>query len=125
MGTIIILAILLIIIIAAINSSVKHVKGEGGCCGGESDSPEKVKKQKLKQIVETKRIKIEGMQCDHCRKTVENALNTLSQVNARVNLKKKEAIVHLGTDIPDTELKKAVEEKGYQVIAIEKVSAGN
>ena len=34
MGTVIIIGILAIIVVIAVISSVKHMKGEGGCCGG-------------------------------------------------------------------------------------------
>ena len=125
MGTFVIVAILIVIVVFSLRSYFKHVKGEGGCCGGGDDSAEKVKEQKLKQVVEIKRIKIEGMQCDNCRKNVENGLNALNQVNAKVNLKKKEAVVKLGEKMPDIVLKEAVENRGYQVVAIEKVSTDN
>lgn len=46
---VIIIAILFILVIIGIRSSVKHFKGEGGCCGGGSSV--KVKRKKLKQIV--------------------------------------------------------------------------
>lgn len=125
MGTFIIVVILLVAVIFSVRSSVKHIKGEGGCCSGGSSSSAEVKKQKLKQIVEIKRIEIEGMQCDNCRKNVEDGLNALRQVNAKVNLKKKEAVVKLGEKIPDTVLKEAVENRGYQVIVIEEVFGKN
>lgn len=125
MSTFIIVVILLVIIVFSLRSSVKHMKGEGGCCGGGSGSSSKVKKQKLDRVVEVKRMKIEGMKCDNCRKNVEDGLNTMSQVNAKVNLKKKEAVVKLGEQISDDILKKAVEDRGYRVIAIEKVAADN
>ncbi len=120
MGTAVIVAILIIIILISVQSSMKHMKGEGGCCGGEADSL-KVKRQKLKQVVETKRICIEGMKCDNCRKNVENGLNSLNQVNARVNRKKKEALVQLGEKIPEETLKSTIENMGYRVISIEEV----
>ena len=34
MGTAIIIGILAVIVVIAVISSVKHMKGEGGCCGG-------------------------------------------------------------------------------------------
>ena len=38
MGTAIIIGILAIIVVIAVISSVKHMKGEGGCCGGGGDT---------------------------------------------------------------------------------------
>ena len=34
MGTIIIVAILAVVAVVAARSGMKHMKGEGGCCGG-------------------------------------------------------------------------------------------
>jgi copper chaperone len=47
------------------------------------------KKKKLKNIIGQKRVQIEGMTCEHCKNRVENALNRLEGVSAKVNLKKK------------------------------------
>ena len=120
MGTYIILAVLVVIIIFAVRSSAKHMKGQGGCCGG-GDVPAKVKKQKLDQVAAVKKMHIEGMKCDNCRKNVENVLNSLSKVNAKVNLKAKEAVIKLGVMVSDETLKAVVEGAGYQVTSIERI----
>ena len=44
MGTAIIIGILAIIVVIAVISSVKHMKGEGGCCGGGGDTVAEEKK---------------------------------------------------------------------------------
>ena len=49
MSDVIIIFIMVILIIVGIRSTVKHFKGEGGCCGGGSSV--KVKRKKLKQVV--------------------------------------------------------------------------
>ena len=116
MGTVIVVIVLIVIVLFAMRGSFKHMKGEGGCCGG--SAPKKVKKQKLTQVAETKTMKIEGMTCDNCRKRVENALNSLTGVNASVNLSRKEAVVKMEKALSDEILKKAVEELGYQVKTI-------
>lgn len=119
MGTQIVIGVLIVVVFIALSSSVKHFKGEGGCCGG--GAAPKVKKQRLHQVVRTKRIQVEGMHCDNCRKNVENGLNSLDQVNARVSLKEKTAIVKLGEEIPDDVLVAAIENLGYRVAGIENV----
>lgn len=119
-GTLIVLGVLLLVVAAAVMSSVKHFKGEGGCCGGGSKVP-KPRKQKLKQVVSSRKIYIEGMHCENCCKNVENALNALEQVNAKVNLQEKTAAVRLGVDISDEELKATVESLGYHVTGIENI----
>lgn len=117
MGTIIIIAVLVLMIAYALRGSLKHFKGQGGCCGGGEPAP-KVKKQKLAQTAAVKKMVIEGMTCEHCKQRVENSLNALNQVNATVHLGKKEAVVKLGMAVSDEVLKEAVEKAGYQVVSI-------
>ena len=117
MSTIIIIAVLIVIVAAAVISSKKHFKGEGGCCGGGGDV--KIKPKHLDTIVATKKLQIEGMSCVNCQNRIENALNGMAQVNAKASFKKGEAIVKLGADIPEDELREAVEKLGYKVTSIE------
>lgn len=66
-----------------------------------------------------KNIIIEGMSCTHCQGKVEKALNNLSGVEAKVDLKKKMATVKMDTDISDDTLKGAVQDAGFSVVSIE------
>ena len=70
------------------------------------------KKKKLKNIIGQKRVQIEGMTCEHCKNRVENALNRLEGVSAKVNLKKKTAVVSMEKEVEDMQLQKAVEQAG-------------
>lgn len=66
-----------------------------------------------------KQINIEGMSCGHCVKHVEEALREVNGVaEVAVDLKAKNAIVTLGRDVADSELKNAVEEAGYDVVSV-------
>ena len=71
------------------------------------------KEESMKKV-----MKIEGMSCDHCRKRVEEALNKLEGVQAKVDLEAGQALVE-GENLDDEALKKAVEEAGYEVSGIE------
>ena len=113
----VIAGILIILIIIGIRSSVKHFKGEGGCCGGGSSV--KVKRKKLKQVVKERTVIIEGMTCEHCKARVESRLNSLDGVSAKVNLKRKTAVVSMEKDVQDEVIKKAIENAGYEVVEIE------
>ena len=62
------------------------------------------------------KLVIEGMMCAHCQARVEQALNALPGVAARVDLQAKTATVTGTAD--DAALKKAVEDAGYQVVSI-------
>ncbi len=65
----------------------------------------------------TKTMKIEGMMCPHCEATVKKTLEALPQVDeAKVSHTDGEAVLTLNSDIPDSQLKKAVEEQGYKVL---------
>lgn len=64
-------------------------------------------------------IKIEGMSCGHCQAKVESALNAISGVEAKVDLKKKAATVSLTSDINDSVFKNAIADAGFEVVSIE------
>lgn len=64
-------------------------------------------------------IKIEGMSCGHCQAKVEKVLNALDGVEAKVDLKKKAAVVNLTSEIADSALKDVITEAGYEVVSIE------
>ena len=64
-------------------------------------------------------IKIEGMSCGHCQARVEKALNAIDGVEAKVDLKKKAAIVNLKSDVSDDVFKNAINEAGYEFISVE------
>jgi copper chaperone CopZ len=64
-------------------------------------------------------IKIEGMSCGHCQARVEKALNGIEGVDAKVDLKKKAAVVNLKSEVSDEILSHTVTEAGYEVVSIE------
>lgn len=65
-----------------------------------------------------KKMVIEGMSCGHCQKRVEDALNKIDGVMAAVNLEQKTAKVTLTKEVPESALKSAVEDAGYEVVSI-------
>ena len=67
-----------------------------------------------------KRIKIEGMMCDHCVNAVSKALKGIegiSEVNVR--LEDKEAVVQ--GKASEEILKETIEKEGYTVLSIEDI----
>ena len=67
----------------------------------------------------TKTITIKGMMCEHCEMTVKKALEALDGVDsATVSHEKGTAVVNLSSDVPDDEMKKAVEDHDYEVLRI-------
>ena len=65
-------------------------------------------------------IMIEGMHCPKCAARVENALNEIENVSAKVDLAKNRAVVALKNDIPDNVFIEAVAELNFKVVSIEK-----
>lgn len=117
MGTIIVLAILAVAIYFASKESIRHLKGEGGCCGG--GCGEKAEKKRLNgEITAKKIIQIEGMHCAHCKNSVETQINQIEGAAGRVNLKKHVAVVSMERMVSDEELTQAVERAGVTVSGI-------
>lgn len=66
-----------------------------------------------------KTIYVNGMQCMHCKKSVEDAVKNIGGVkNATVDLEKKCVYIELDNEINLDIIKKAIEEKGYEVISM-------
>ena len=119
MGNIIIIGILVIAAAFALSSSIKHFKGQGGCCGG-GGSVKEHKKLDAPKIGE-KCILIEGMHCENCQNRVEHAINKIEGAVCNVNLKKKTATVSYSREIQEEELRNAVTRLGYEVKGIVKL----
>ena len=64
------------------------------------------------------KLKIGGMSCQHCVKTVTDALTELEGVQrAKVNLRKGEAVVRFDElCITPTDLKDVVTEAGFEIL---------
>lgn len=64
------------------------------------------------------KLKINGMSCQHCVKTVTDALTEVIGVQrAKVNLRKGEAVVRFDeTRTATTVLKSAITEAGFEVL---------
>ena len=76
-------------------------------------------KRKQEDKTMEKTMKIEGMMCGHCEATVKKALEALDGVDhADVSHEQDQAVVTLKEDVADDVLKKAVEDKDYNVVSI-------
>lgn len=120
LGTMIIILIIVAIVLLAVRSSRKHMKGEGGCCGGGADAALAEETVRLDgPVVMKKVIHIEGMHCDNCRNSVTRSLQKLEGVSAEVDLKNGLAVVRAARKVSDEELSFAVERLDFQVTGIE------
>lgn len=67
-----------------------------------------------------KKINIKGMMCEHCEASVKKSLLSIEGVtDASVSHVEGNAIVSLSSDISNDILKKAIEDKDYEVLSIE------
>ena len=75
---------------------------------------EEGEEEEMKKIV-----RVDGMNCSHCQAKVESALSSLDGVSeAKVNLKKKIAIVTLEKEVNDDILLKAVNDAGFTGVSV-------
>lgn len=72
-----------------------------------------------KEMKET--VKIEGMMCNHCEMTVKKALEALDGVeSAEVSHEKGTAVLTMDKPVADGDIQKAIEDKDYKFVGIEK-----
>ena len=78
-------------------------------------------KYEIKEEINTmkKELVIKGMMCGHCEAAVKKALEGVAGVlSAEVSHEKGTAVVTLSGSVDDAALKKAVEDKDYEVVSI-------
>lgn len=63
-------------------------------------------------------IEINGMTCGHCQAMVEKVLNAIDGVQAKVDLKKKRAVVSFTKEVSEQKMKEVITEAGYEVVSI-------
>lgn len=120
MGSILIIAALVVIILFAIKSVIHRIRHGSACCG-ERDAPQK--KVKVKDKNKTHYpfqyiLTVDGMHCSNCTRNVENALNSLEGIWATADLQNKEVIVLSKQIRENSELEKVVAQAGYTVLKI-------
>jgi len=111
----IVVAVIAGIVVMAVISTVKHFKGEGGCCGGSSYKP---KKKKLTGVRYQKVFQVDGMHCEHCKNRVEEVVNDIPGVAGKVDLKNGELLVSYAEEVADAAIEARIERVGYHVTGI-------
>ena len=106
--------IIVLILVLAIKGSLKHFKGEGGCCGGGSSV--KVRDKKLEGPVIGKiTLKVEGMHCENCSNRVKRTINSIDGASCKVNLRKGLVTIKYDREIDRDVFVSAIENLDYQV----------
>ena len=119
MTEIVVLILLAVLVGWAIYHSVKKSKQGGGCC------PEHEKTVKRTVVQDRNRshypfqitLDIGGMTCENCARKVENALNALDGVWAKVDIASHKASVLSKTQPDQKQLARCVLDAGYVVTA--------
>ena len=109
----VIIGIIIVAVAIGIVYTVKHFKGEGGCCGGGNYKP---KKKRLAKVLYKKTFHVEGMHCEHCKNRVEEVVNDIDGTAGTVNLKTGELIVSYSADVSDEVIKAKIERVGYKIV---------
>ena len=64
-------------------------------------------------------IMVNGMQCNHCKMTVEKVLGGIDGVtNVAVNLEEKKVVVTLSKEVKNNKMEEAIKEAGFEVVSI-------
>ena len=110
MDNYIIIGIIVLLAVIAIGTLVKR-SGRKGCCG----SDYKPRKKKLQAVIAVKVFALDGMHCEKCANRVTEAVNDIPGVAGVVNLKKGIVTVSYERDVPDGQIRAAIERVGYTV----------
>lgn len=63
-------------------------------------------------------IEIKGMSCSHCEARANKALNSIEGVEAKVNLKKNNAVLTLDREVDEKVIADALEEVALELVSI-------
>lgn len=114
MENFIIIAVIAVVFVIGIYSTVKRFRGKGGCCGSSDYKP---KKKKLSNVLYQKTFQIEGMSCEHCKSRVEEVVNDIKGIAGKVDLKKGQLTVQYAEEVDDKIIIARIERAGYTVVA--------
>lgn len=122
MSTVIICLILILIGIYSIKSYSKKLSH--GCCGGESEPVKSIRPsdKNKKHYSYCKKVEINGMTCQNCKKRIENIFNQKENYYMDIHLNKNTGFLYTKELVSDTEIKNTIQSLGYQVIGIEEIA---
>ena len=121
MATYLILAAVVLICAYAVYSYIRKLRVGGGCCGEREAAPKLVKvrvrdKREYPSVLE---VTVVGLVCGNCARRVENALNSLDGVWARVeDVGSGRATVRTKSKPDEAALRSAVRQAGYTVMSV-------
>ena len=124
MGTVIVILVILVVVVLAVKSTIKRILHGSSCCGERDALPKKIKpadKNKSHYPYEYI-LSVDGMHCSNCSRRVENTLNSIDGLWAKVNLEKKSVIVLSKKDLEASFFETEIGRAGYTVLSVVKNS---
>ena len=123
-GTVISIVFLGLLILFAAWKTANHFQKGGGCCGEHEQSQGKTGAQDRNKAHYPWEVtvKIGGMTCENCAAKVENALNQLDGVWAKVSISSHSARVLCKTPPDEASLRQAVQQAGYVVTRVQRTN---
>ncbi|MCR5400655.1 MAG: heavy-metal-associated domain-containing protein [Treponema sp.] len=122
MGTVIVILVILVVVLLAVKSTIKRILHGSSCCGERDALPKKIKpadKNKSHYPYEYI-LSIDGMHCSNCSRRIENTLNSIDGLWAKVNLEKKSLIVLSKKDLEASFFETEIGRAGYTVLSVVK-----
>ena len=123
-----IIALGALLVVYAIWQTVQRFRGraKSSCCGGaEAPTRKTVADTNESHYPYRYRLAVGGMRCSHCAVNVENALNALPGVWAKVQLQKNEADVRTKQPADEAAFAKALQKAGYTLNGYADLSAAS
>lgn len=122
-STALILVVFLALGLVALKGTMKRMLH--GCCGGGGPKARRVKvaDKNPSHYPYLVTLTIEGMSCSACALRVENTLNSMDGVWAKVNLPKKTASVRAKGRLQEADIRRAVSRAGYFVTSYKEETA--
>jgi len=102
--------------------TLRRARRGGGCCGEHEQAEARiaVADRNRAHYPHEVRLRIGGMTCENCARKVENALNSLEGVWARVRVDQGTALVRCKQPPDEQALRRAVGQAGYVVTGIQR-----
>ena len=122
MGTVLIYALLAAVLASALSVTIRRSRKGSACCGEHV----KVKKVRArgsrKDYPHEASAGITGMMCENCAAKVQNALNALPGVSARVTIDGKKAEILSKEPLDEQTVRRTVHEGGYGISGFKIIS---
>ena len=119
MGNIVIIAVLVLIISAAIYSTIKRIRYGSSCCGTREPADKKIRVRDKNRANYPNRytLSVDGMHCSNCARRIENAFNKTEGRWATADVGRKEVLLLSKLDETEDGLSEIVASAGYTMLS--------